>query len=65
MLYEVITGVYEYILNEKLAGVGAPQIGKGVGIIGKTLIRHGSDKLKNELLPKILTNDVEFAVGYT
>ena len=25
---------------------GGPQIGKGVGIIGKTLIRHGSDELK-------------------
>ena len=27
-------GVYEYILNEQLAGRGGPQIGKGVGIIG-------------------------------
>ncbi len=58
-------GVYEFLLNEKLASVGAPQIGKGVGIIGKTLIRHGSDKLKNEFLPKILKNEVEFAVGYS
>jgi alkylation response protein AidB-like acyl-CoA dehydrogenase len=58
-------GVYEYILNEALAKVGAPQIGKGVGIIGKTLIRRGSDKLKKEFLPKILENDVEFAVGYS
>jgi alkylation response protein AidB-like acyl-CoA dehydrogenase len=58
-------GVYEYILNEALARVGAPQIGKGVGIIGKTLIRHGSEKLKKEFLPKILVNDVEFAVGYS
>ncbi len=58
-------GVYEYLLNERLAGVGAPQIGKGVGIIGKTLIRNGSDKLKDEFLPKILTNDIEFAVGYS
>ena len=32
-------GVYEYLLNEALAGRGGPQIGKGVGIIGKTLIR--------------------------
>ncbi|MCZ7629418.1 MAG: hypothetical protein M5U19_10340 [Microthrixaceae bacterium] len=24
-------GVYEYILNEALAGKGGPQIGKGVG----------------------------------
>ena len=58
-------GVYEYILNEALARRGAPQIGKGVGIIGKTLIRHGSDKLKKELLPKIMNAEVEFAVGYS
>ncbi len=58
-------GVYEYLLNEQLAGRGGPQIGKGVGIIGKTLIAHGSDKLKAEFLPKILRNEVEFAVGYS
>ncbi|SVC17748.1 uncharacterized protein METZ01_LOCUS270602, partial [marine metagenome] len=39
-------GVYEYILNEALAARGGPQIGKGVGIIGKTLIAHGSEFLK-------------------
>src|SRR5262245_555621 len=59
------SGVYEYLLNEALAEVGAPQIGKGVGIIGKTLIRHGSDKLKREFLPKVLAAEIEFAVGYS
>jgi 3-oxocholest-4-en-26-oyl-CoA dehydrogenase alpha subunit len=58
-------GVYEYLLNEALARRGGPQIGKGVGIIGKTLIRHGSEKLKQEFLPMILRNEVEFAVGYS
>jgi 3-oxocholest-4-en-26-oyl-CoA dehydrogenase alpha subunit len=58
-------GVYEYLLNEALARRGAPQIGKGVGIIGKTLLRNGSDKLKQEFLPKILAGEVEFAVGYS
>jgi alkylation response protein AidB-like acyl-CoA dehydrogenase len=58
-------GVYEYLLNERLAGRGGPQIGKGVGIIGKTILRHGSDFLKQEFLPKILRNEVEFAVGYS
>ena len=57
-------GVYEYLLNEALAGRGGPQIGKGVGIIGKTILRHGSEKLKKEFLPKILTHDIDFAVGY-
>jgi alkylation response protein AidB-like acyl-CoA dehydrogenase len=60
-----IEGIYEYILNEALARHAAPQIGKGVGIIGKTLIRHGNDKLKQEFLPKILKAEVEFAVGYS
>jgi alkylation response protein AidB-like acyl-CoA dehydrogenase len=58
-------GVYEYILNEALARRGAPQIGKGVGIIGKTLIRHGNEKLKREFLPKIMRAEIEFAVGYS
>ncbi|MHB1711387.1 MAG: acyl-CoA dehydrogenase family protein [Acidimicrobiales bacterium] len=58
-------GIYEYLLNEALAARGGPQIGKGVGIIGKTLIRHGTERLKSEFLPKILRNEVEFAVGYS
>src|SRR4051795_4801315 len=58
-------GVYEYLLNEALARRGGPQIGKGVGIIGKTILAHGSEKLKREFLPKILRNEVEFAVGYS
>jgi alkylation response protein AidB-like acyl-CoA dehydrogenase len=58
-------GVYEYLLNEALAKRGGPQIGKGVGIVGKTILRHGSDKLKKEFLPKILNAEIEFAVGYS
>jgi 3-oxocholest-4-en-26-oyl-CoA dehydrogenase alpha subunit len=58
-------GVYEYLLNEALAGRGGPQIGKGVGIIGKTLLRHGSERLKAEFLPQILNAEIEFAVGYS
>jgi len=60
-----IEGVYEHILNEALSRHGAPQIGKGVGIIGKRLIRHGSEKLKREFLPKILAGEIEFALGYS
>lgn len=58
-------GIYEYLLNEELSRVGAPLIGKGVGCVGQTLIRHGSEKLKKEFLPKILKAQVEFALGYT
>ena len=58
-------GKFEYLLNEELAAVGAPYIGKGVGIVGKTIIRHGSEKLKQEFIPKIRNADIEFAIGYT
>ena len=58
-------GVYEYLLNEALAARGGPQIGKGVGIVGKTIIKEASEFMKQEFLPKILANDVEFAVGYS
>ncbi|MBO9522353.1 MAG: acyl-CoA dehydrogenase family protein [Nocardioidaceae bacterium] len=58
-------GVYEYVLNEALAHRGGPQTGKGVGIIGKTILAHGSERLKREFLPKILAAEIEFAVGYS
>src|SRR4029077_5831982 len=47
-------GVYEYLLNEQLAGRGGPQIGKGVGIVGMKIILHGNERLKAEILPKVL-----------
>ena len=58
-------GVYEYLLNEELAAAGAPFIGKGVGIVGKTIIRHGNERLKREFLPQILGAEIEFAIGYS
>jgi alkylation response protein AidB-like acyl-CoA dehydrogenase len=58
-------GVYDYLLTEALARYGAPQPGKGVGIVGKTLIRHGNEKLKREFLPRIIRGEVEFAIGYS
>lgn len=58
-------GIYEYLLNEELALRGAPLIGKGVGCIGKTIIRHGSEAMKAKFLPLILDAEVEFALGYS
>lgn len=60
-----IPGIFEYLLNEELALRGAPLIGKGVGCIGKTIIRHGSDEMKQRVLPLILDAEVEFALGYS
>ena len=60
-----IPGMFEYLLNEELALRGAPLIGKGVGCIGKTLIRYGSEEMKRRFLPMILSSEVEFALGYS
>ena len=50
-------GIYDYILTEALSRFGAPQPGKGVGIVGKTLIRHGNEKLKQYFLPRIMRGE--------
>ena len=59
------SGIYDFILTETLSRYGAPQPGKGVGIVGKTIIRHGNDTLKEYFLPKIIRGEVEFAIGYS
>lgn len=59
------SGIYDFLLTERLSRCGAPQPGKGVGIVGKTIIRHGSERLKREFLPKIIRGEIEFAIGYS
>ena len=39
-------GIYDFLLTESLSRFGAPQPGKSVGIVGKTVIRHGNERLK-------------------
>jgi hypothetical protein len=58
-------GIYDFLLTEALSRYGAPQPGKGVGIVGKTIIRHGNERMKREFLPKIMAGEVEFAIGYS
>jgi hypothetical protein len=60
-----LSGIYDFILTEALSRWGAPQPGKGVGIVGKTLIRRGSEELKREFLPQIMRGEIEFAIGYS
>jgi hypothetical protein len=60
-----LSGIYDFILTEALSRWGAPQPGKGVGIVGKTIIRHGNEKLKAYFLPRIIRGEIEFAIGYS
>ena len=59
------SGIYDFLLTEALSRRGAPQPGKGIGIVGKTIIRHGNEKMKAHFLPKIIAGDIEFAIGYS
>jgi alkylation response protein AidB-like acyl-CoA dehydrogenase len=59
------SGIYDFLLTEALSRRGAPQPGKGVGIVGKTIIRHGNEKLKQYFLPRIIRGEIEFAIGYS
>ncbi len=59
------SGIYDFILTEALSRHGAPQPGKGVGIVGKTIIRNGSERMKREFLPQIIRGEIEFAIGYS
>ncbi len=59
------SGIYDFLLTEALARYGCPQPGKGVGIVGKTIIRNGNDELKSYFLPKIIKGEIEFAIGYS
>ncbi len=62
---EARSGIYDFILTEALSRYGAPQPGKGVGIVGKTIIRNGSEQMKKEFLPQIIRGEIEFAIGYS
>ena len=59
------SGIYDFLLTEALSRRGAPQPGKGIGIVGKTIIRHGNETMKAQFLPKIIAGDIEFAIGYS
>ena len=60
-----LPGIYEYILSNELAYASAPHAGRNVSVIGKTLIRHGNERLKSEFLPRIARDEIQIALGYT
>lgn len=57
--------IYDYLLIEELARAGAPHAGKGIGIIGRTLMRRGTEEQKKKFLPMILNAEIEWAIGYS
>jgi len=61
-----LTPMEQFILNQELAQAGAPGVGgSGVGMLGPTLIVHGSEEQKKKYLPPILAGEVTWAQGYS
>ncbi len=61
-----LTPMEQFILNQELARAGAPHVGgSGVGLLGPTLIVHGTDEQKARYLPPILRGEVAWAQGYS
>jgi alkylation response protein AidB-like acyl-CoA dehydrogenase len=66
-----LSRIYRYIVLEELdyrgalkVVVGSPGL-VGVDMTGPVIIRHGSEDLKEEFLPRIARGEIEFALGYT
>ena len=61
-----LSAMEQFILNQELAGAGAPSVGgSGVSMLGPTLIVHGTETQKLEYLPKILSGETVWAQGYS
>jgi alkylation response protein AidB-like acyl-CoA dehydrogenase len=61
-----LTPMEQFILNHELALASAPLVGgQEISQIGPALIIHGSDELKSEFLPKILSGQTNWCQGFS
>jgi alkylation response protein AidB-like acyl-CoA dehydrogenase len=65
-----LSPIYRFIIQHELDYRRALQTLPGVGLIGANMagpviLRHGSDELKREFLPRIAQGEIELALGYT
>jgi alkylation response protein AidB-like acyl-CoA dehydrogenase len=61
-----LTVMQQFVMNEEFAEARAPARDIfGVGMVGPTLIVHGSEEQKKEHLPRILKSEVRWCQGYS
>ena len=54
-----------FMIVDDMAYMGLPCIFVGANMAGPTILRHGSEEMKKEVLPPIARGEVEYALGYT
>jgi 3-oxocholest-4-en-26-oyl-CoA dehydrogenase alpha subunit len=57
--------IEQWLFLEEMDLENLPTGGLTLGSAGPTLMRVGSEEQKREYLPRILTGEIEFAIGYT
>lgn len=56
----------QFVLNQEMARAGAPHVGgSAVGLLGPTLIVHGTKEQQARYLPPILAGETTWAQGYS
>ena len=59
------TAMEQLIMMEEFDRVGAPNLSLTLTSLGPTIIRFGTDENKRTWLPRIISGDVELALGYS
>ena len=65
-----LSRIYRYIVHRELNYRNALSVIPGLGLVGvdmagPVVLRHGSDDLKKDFLPRIARGEIDFALGYT
>ena len=60
-----MTEAEQFIFYDEVQRAGVPFPLVTVNTVGPTLMKHGSEELKERFLPGILTGEIVFAIGYT
>lgn len=59
------SGIQQWLMLDELNRRQMPSMMLGVLMIGPTLLRTGSEEQKKEYLPKLLSGEYEFCLGYS
>ena len=60
-----LTPIEQFVFFDESMRSGAPVPMLTINSVAPTIMRYGSEELKNEFIPKILAGEIHFAIGYT